>query len=164
MTTDKAFNNKNVKTDETFADERRVTEEKANGFTPEATFDDKPARDRASFDDEAQQQSPEVVKPPQQQRPDQQSADEDTATQLFEDQEAERFRAQWRDLQAGFVDEPKSAVRDAEALVSQMLDSLTSHIAEQKQALVGEHNGDDTEQLRVTLRRYRVLFDQILSV
>jgi hypothetical protein len=85
-------------------------------------------------------------------------------TRLFEDQDVSRFREQWRDLQAGFVDEPRGAVREADTLVSQMMDALTAQLTEQKRALQGESDATDTEQLRVALQRYRSLFDQMLQV
>jgi hypothetical protein len=85
---------------------------------------------------------------------------------LFEEHEAEQFRTQWREVQSGFVDEPRSAVREAESLVGKLMDELKSHIDEQKQALEGDWDSDskDTEELRVALRRYRSLFDQIVSI
>jgi hypothetical protein len=87
--------------------------------------------------------------------------------QVFEDQDVERYREQWRELQSGFVDEPKSAVREADSLVSQMMETFTAHLTERKRALSGQWEGDgdkDTEQLRLALRRYRALFDQMLAV
>jgi hypothetical protein len=75
---------------------------------------------------------------------------------LFGSANADRFRTQWREVQASFVDEPRSAVREAEKLVGEMLDELKSHL--------GEDRGDDTEELRIALRRYRSLVDQILAV
>jgi len=83
---------------------------------------------------------------------------------LFEDQDVTRFREQWRELQSGFVDEPRGAVREADTLVSQMMDALTAQLTEQKRALQGESDARDTEQLRVALQRYRSLFDQMLQV
>jgi hypothetical protein len=87
-------------------------------------------------------------------------------THLFEDEETERFRAQWQEVQARFVDEPQSAVREADSLLSSMMDELKSHIDSQKQSLDGEWDRDtkDTEELRVAMQRYRSLFNQILSV
>jgi len=40
--------------------------------------------------------------------------------------------------------------------MAKMLDDLKSHL--------GEERGNDTEQLRVALQRYRTLVDQILTV
>ncbi|RSM84904.1 hypothetical protein DMH04_18730 [Kibdelosporangium aridum] len=84
-------------------------------------------------------------------------------SKLFAETEAEQYRMQWRELQANFVDEPRAAVREAETLVSQMMDVLTSQLKEQKRALEGGSDGD-TEQLRVAMQRYRSLFDQMLQV
>lgn len=84
-------------------------------------------------------------------------------SKLFEETEAEQYRMQWRELQANFVDEPRAAVREAETLVSQMMDALTSQLKEQKRALEGGSDRD-TEQLRVAMQRYRSLFDQMLQV
>ncbi|SMD18482.1 hypothetical protein [Kibdelosporangium aridum] len=84
-------------------------------------------------------------------------------SKLFGETEAEQYRVQWRELQANFVDEPRAAVREAETLVSQMMDALTSQLKEQKRALEGGSDRD-TEQLRVAMQRYRSLFDQMLQV
>ncbi|MFC0106639.1 hypothetical protein [Kibdelosporangium aridum] len=84
-------------------------------------------------------------------------------SKLFGETEAEQYRMQWRELQANFVDEPRAAVREAETLVSQMMDALTSQLKEQKRALEGGSDRD-TEQLRVAMQRYRSLFDQMLQV
>jgi predicted lipid-binding transport protein (Tim44 family) len=85
-------------------------------------------------------------------------------TRLFEEKDVNQFREQWRELQAGFVDEPRGAVREADILVSQMMDTLTAQLAEQKRSLQGQSDAVDTEQLRVALQRYRSLFDQMLQV
>ncbi|CAM3715938.1 hypothetical protein KIPE111705_21545 [Kibdelosporangium persicum] len=85
-------------------------------------------------------------------------------TRIFEDSDAEQYRAQWRELQAGFVDEPREAVREADALVTQMVETLTSQLNERKRALQGEWDSVDTEQLRVALQRYRSLFDQMVQI
>jgi len=121
-----------------------------------AVINDQPDESALAYDDEAQQE-PVVTGSPQQQ---------ETRTKLFEEHEAEQFRTQWREVQAGFVDEPRSAVREADSLVGKMLDDLKRHIDEQKRALNGDWDSDgkDTEELRLAFQRYRGLFDQILSV
>jgi len=169
MATDKALNDNNkVQQDEIFmpeptvdgvndtenADSEKVGDHKVVG----ETFDGGKF-DGEKFNAETQRrQSPEFAEP---NRP--RPVEDDSQAHVFEEQEAEQFRAQWRDLQAGFVDEPKSAVRDAEALVSQMMEALTAHITEQRDALTGR-DGEDTEELRMTMRRYRSLAEKILSV
>ncbi|ONI87604.1 hypothetical protein ALI144C_09495 [Actinosynnema sp. ALI-1.44] len=83
---------------------------------------------------------------------------------LFEETEAERYRVQWRELQAGFVDEPRATVREAQTLVNHMVESLTTQLENQRQQLHSGADTDDTERLRVVMQRYRSLFDQMLSV
>ncbi|ALG11139.1 hypothetical protein [Kibdelosporangium phytohabitans] len=85
-------------------------------------------------------------------------------TKLFEETEAERYRLQWRELQASFVDEPRETVREAETLVNQMVESLTAQLNNHRQELRSGAETDDTERLRVVMQRYRSLFDQMLSV
>jgi hypothetical protein len=120
-----------------------------------AVINDQPDESALAYDDEAQQEPVATG-----------SAQQETRTKLFEEHEAEQFRTQWREVQAGFVDEPRSAVREADSLVGKMLDDLKRHIDEQKRALNGDWDSDgkDTEELRLAFQRYRGLFDQILSV
>jgi hypothetical protein len=92
---------------------------------------------------------------------------EQASTRIFSEQDAERFRGQWRELQAAFVDEPRTAVQQADSLVTQLMDTLTSQLTEQKRALNGEWDRDgdvDTEALRLAMRRYRAVFDQMLLI
>ncbi|MEV4317312.1 hypothetical protein [Actinocrispum sp. NPDC049592] len=85
---------------------------------------------------------------------------QENRTSLFEEQEAEKFRTQWREVQSTFVDEPKTAVREADTLLAKMMDELKTRIESNRNDL---GNGD-TEQMRLAMQRYRSLFDQILSV
>jgi len=87
---------------------------------------------------------------------------DDARKPLFGQREAEEFHTRWRELAATFVDEPKAAVREAESLVGKLMDELKDHLDEQKRSLSGDRT--DTEELRIALRRYRSLADQILAV
>jgi hypothetical protein len=87
---------------------------------------------------------------------------EDGRKPLFGEREAEEFHSRWREVAASFVDEPRTAVREAETLVDKLMDELKAHLEEQKRSLLGERT--DTEELRIALRRYRSLADQILAV
>jgi hypothetical protein len=88
---------------------------------------------------------------------------EDSGEVLFGGPEVERFRGQWRDLQAGFVDNPTEAVRGADHLVDEVLRALTEVFAAHKQELETQWQGGETEELRVAMRRYRSFFDQLLN-
>jgi hypothetical protein len=86
---------------------------------------------------------------------------------LFSDDTASELRERWTDVQAGFVDEPKSAVEQADALVAEVMKRLADSFATERKALEQQWSrGDDasTEDLRVALRRYRSFFDRLLSL
>jgi hypothetical protein len=75
--------------------------------------------------------------------------------------------ARWTDIQTGFVDEPRRAVEQADALVAEVIKRLANSFAEERIKLEGQWGrGDDvsTENLRVSLRRYRSFFDRLLNV
>jgi hypothetical protein len=89
------------------------------------------------------------------------------ATPLFPTGEAEAFRTRWMDVQTGFVDEPRSAVEQADTLVAEMMKRLAQVFADERGKLEEQWSrGDDisTEDLRQALRRYRSFMDRLLSV
>lgn len=88
----------------------------------------------------------------------------DSEANLLPTNEVERYREEWRVVQAGFVDDPQAAVRDADRLLEQVVDTFTSRLAERRTELSGD-NGDanETEHLRQALRSYRSLFDQLIG-
>lgn len=93
------------------------------------------------------------------------SADE-PPVHLFQPEAAERFRAEWQQVQTRFVDDPKDAVQDADRLVAEVLQSLAGTFTERKQELEGQWHGDSeavTEDLRLALRSYRTFFNQLLD-
>ena len=94
-------------------------------------------------------------------------ADMHEAAPLFPTGEAEGFRGRWTDVQTGFVDEPRSAVEQADTLVAEMMKRLAQVFAEERAKLEEQWSrGDDisTEDLRQALRRYRSFFDRLLQV
>lgn len=86
------------------------------------------------------------------------------STSLLTD--ADGFRDRWDRVQTGFVDEPRSAVQQADALVSEVIDELSRSLAAERERLEGRWSaGEDTstEDLRVALQRYRDFFDRLLT-
>jgi hypothetical protein len=86
---------------------------------------------------------------------------------LFEDNVDGEFRNRWREIQAGFVDEPRNAVERADELVAELMQKLAQSFSHQRTNL--EHQWDasenvSTEDLRVALTRYRSFFERLLSV
>jgi hypothetical protein len=86
---------------------------------------------------------------------------------LFAEDAATELRDRWTEVQTGFVDEPRKAVEQADALVADVMKRLADSFATERQALEQQWSkGDDvsTEELRISLRRYRSFFDRLLSV
>jgi len=87
-------------------------------------------------------------------------------TPLFADNETSEFRSRWQQVQASFVDDPRTAVKQADELVAATVKRLAEIFADEKAKLEGTwaQGGDaDTEALRQALRRYRSFFDRLLS-
>lgn len=85
---------------------------------------------------------------------------------LFDPADAQRFRDRWREVQTGFVDDPKRAVQDADVLVAELMQNLASAFGERKRLLEDQwREGTDaeTEDLRLALRGYRSFVDQLLA-
>jgi hypothetical protein len=97
-----------------------------------------------------------------------QPADEPTApASLFPTEDAESLRKGWGDVQAGFVDDPRRAVEQADSLVAGVIKRLTDSFAGERSKLEGQWSrGEDvsTEDLRLALQRYRSLLDRLLSL
>lgn len=86
---------------------------------------------------------------------------------LFEDTEGSGLRSRWEAIQTGFVDEPRAAVEQADALVSQIMNRLTQVFTDERTALEQQWSRGDnvsTEDLRVALKRYRSFFERLLAV
>jgi len=85
---------------------------------------------------------------------------------LLPSAEGESFTSRWREIQTSFVDEPRTSVEQADALVAQLMQRLASSFSEERERLEAQwDSGDDvsTEELRVALTRYRSFFDRLLS-
>jgi hypothetical protein len=78
----------------------------------------------------------------------------------------EAIESRWDEVQAGFVDEPREAVRQADQLVAELMQQLAADFAETRSQLESQwDSGEDasTEDLRVALTRYRSFFRRLLS-
>ena len=87
--------------------------------------------------------------------------------ELLAASEAQQLRSRWEKIQTGFVDEPRKAVQDADALVAQTTKQLADSFSRERTKLEKEWDrGDDvsTENLRIALRRYRSFFDRLLAM
>ena len=85
---------------------------------------------------------------------------------LLDESDTEAFQLRWSEVQAQFVDDPREAVRAADTLVAEVVQSLVTGFAEHKSGLEAQWSRDeepDTEQLRQALRRYRFFFSRLLA-
>jgi hypothetical protein len=85
---------------------------------------------------------------------------------LLPEEQGAQLRAQWREVQTRFVDDPREAVAAADRLVAELMQTLASGFAERRRVLEEQwQRGEDvgTEDLRVVLQQYRGFFDRLLS-
>jgi hypothetical protein len=93
--------------------------------------------------------------------------DEALDATLFNSDDAEGLKTRWSAIQTGFVDEPRKAVEQADALVAEVLKRLTEGFAQERAELERQWDRGDqitTEDLRVALRRYRAFFGRLLTI
>lgn len=86
---------------------------------------------------------------------------------LFDQATASELERRWQAVQVGFVDEPRDAVEQADKLVAEVLDQLTSSFARERrdlEAAWSDGRQASTEDLRQAIRRYRSFFDRLLAV
>jgi hypothetical protein len=89
-----------------------------------------------------------------------------TTGPLLAGEDAEGFRARWTDIQTGFVDAPRRAVEQADALVAELMQHLASTFADERGGLERQWDrGDDvpTDHLRDAFQRYRSFFERLLA-
>ena len=92
---------------------------------------------------------------------------DEQAAPLFSPEEGQDFRARWDTIQVSFVDEPRRVVEQADSLVAVAMKRLAEMFAAERERLEGQwdRGGNvSTEDLRLTLRRYRSFFGRLLSV
>lgn len=94
-------------------------------------------------------------------------APEEERAALFAANEASELRARWDSIQVGFVDEPRKAVEEADALVSDTMKRLAEIFSDERQRLESQWDRREdisTEDFRVALRRYRSFFARLLAI
>jgi len=86
---------------------------------------------------------------------------------LFPEDIANDFRSKWDRIQTGFVDEPRSAVQQADELVAQAIKRLAESFASERNRLESHWDRGDqvnTEDLRIALQTYRSFFQRLLAI
>ena len=82
------------------------------------------------------------------------------AISLLPEDAASRFRSRWELIQSGFVDDPRRSVEQAGALVDEALEQLSA-VFDEKRAHLQRDGNVPTEDLRQTLRHYRLLLNRL---
>jgi len=84
---------------------------------------------------------------------------------LLSQEDSEHFRTHWNEIQAKFVDEPHTAVQQADALVSEVIAQITQMFTREHSTLDSQWNqGSEvsTEDLRKALQHYRTFFNRLV--
>jgi hypothetical protein len=77
------------------------------------------------------------------------------------------LRHRWDAVQVGFVDDPRRAVVEADALVSSAIDDIVNGFRSQRERLDGvwaEGSNLTTDELREAFQLYRTFFGRLLEV
>jgi hypothetical protein len=85
---------------------------------------------------------------------------------LLPSADGEDYQTRWRQIQERFVDEPRTAVQDADGLVAELMRRMAATFAEEREALETEwERGDEvsTEDLRRAMQHYRSFFNRLLA-
>jgi len=91
----------------------------------------------------------------------------ENAQSLLPKQQCDELRSRWDTIQTSFIDEPRRAVKDADALVLTAAKHLTDAFTEQRNQLEKQWSrGDEvsTEDLRLALQQYRSFFGRLMSL
>jgi hypothetical protein len=86
---------------------------------------------------------------------------------LFAEADLSGYRTRWSGIQTGFVDEPRKAVEQADALVAELMQRLTDGFTAERKRLEEQWDRNDkvsTEDLRQAMHRYRSFFERLLSL
>lgn len=133
---------------------------------PKATAHELPTADpMVQVDTQWQPDGPKLAKGQQLETPDKTAAS--TPAPLFSESEMGEFRSRWSNIQAGFVDEPRRTVEDADKLVAAVMQRLAEGFANERSGLEKQWDQGDsvsTEDLRLALQRYRSFFDRLLKL
>ena len=89
-----------------------------------------------------------------------------TQASLLPAEQSERFTDRWEEIQTSFVDHPQESVKEADVLVTDLMQRVTSSLTQERERLERQWSeGEEvsTEDLRVALTKYRSFFDRLLA-
>jgi len=88
-------------------------------------------------------------------------------TPLFPKGEVDQLQSRWDSIQAGFVDEPRKTLEEADKFVASAIERVSHLYSDERGKLEGMwRRGDQvsTEDLRIALQRYRTFFSRLTSM
>jgi hypothetical protein len=137
--------------------EERMSEGRVSGerMSEERMPEERMSEDRTAEEPMGQQEL-------HRERMDRSSTDVHRQTSFMSIPDAASYMQRFEAVQAEFIDEPRRAVEKAESLVSEaidrMMDSLKQELHRSRAHTDGD-GGDETEQLRIAMKRYRDLLN-----
>jgi hypothetical protein len=89
-----------------------------------------------------------------------------TVAAFWEAEVADGYRDRWQQIQLRFIDDPRQAAEQAHTLVGDVFAGFTEAVQRQREDLNRWQSAqlDDTEELRMTVRRYRHFLDRLLAL
>lgn len=85
---------------------------------------------------------------------------------LMQDQRWQYFAGRWDSIQAGFVDDPRRTVEQADRLVAEVIDHLSKIFRDERAKLESQWSRGgkaETEDLRIAMQRYRDFFRTLVG-
>ena len=82
-------------------------------------------------------------------------------------EENDELRTRWNLIQSEFVNEPRTSVEQADALVAETLERIEQAFSEQRTVLneqLVNHADLSTEDLRIALKGYRTFLNRLLAL
>jgi hypothetical protein len=136
-------------------------QEQTGATTEDMQDQDRFARDQRTMDPQADHQ--------QMQSQDQTQTGQDERSSMNEPLlsagDGETFKQRWEQIQVTFVDEPQTSVREADALVQELMQRLADNFSQERSRLEEQWaRGEQasTEDLRTALQQYRSFFRRLL--
>lgn len=91
-----------------------------------------------------------------------------TGDSLLDASERARVRSRWDSVQAGFVDDPRRAVEQADIAVDAVVQRIGEALTEERDRLARTWDGGSvqpsTEDLRLTMHEYRSFLEKLLAL
>lgn len=88
-------------------------------------------------------------------------------TPYLAEADSARVNERWQAVQTEFVDDPRKSVSEAHQLVSEMVERIVETFTQERNELEAQWSKGanvSTEDLRVSLQRYRTFFERLLPL